>query len=1017
MKKALGLVFSFVFASLCLAAPHPGGITLGGAGHGAPCCPVSTTSSTSSTTTTTTTTIVTTTTTSTTTTTVITTTTTSSTTTTTVVTGGASALTGLWANTGEDKVTQDDRRYSLSTSGTNGAWNGTGISIFGGRNETVAFSVYLEAPTGAAVDNVSIQFSSLACGAGVTISSTAKTGDSVFDTTNRPIELFYTRYLQIKGLSALSYAACSGAAGYDERHCPVRMQRPHSCGSTVAPCVPSLSTWVSRPDHDKYYPDILVPIEWVGGGTGTFTVQANKAQQIWADVYIPKNAPTGACVGNFIVKEAGVITRVVPVTLTVRNFTLPDAPSLKTMAFLDYNDLGNRWLNHSDPTSTTEGATLRTVQDNFFKTFHRHKITLQDVNSGYGAWTNDRPRDEWLPRLSGSLYSSASGYDGPGVSTGENLFTIGFYGQWPFAKDQTTTVTHSNAWESWFVANYPSTERMFYLTDEPPTSQDATISSWISWFKGASGGGQNLKLFLTRGLIDRTAGYVRTTFPNLDISATWPNMLSNTTWPPEVSAWKALGKKLFFYNGQRPVVGSFATEDEGISFRAMMWGQYKKAIDRWYFWDVNYWNNYQGDTGHTNVWNSAKTFGYTSSPNDPSFGEVGFNHSNGDGVLSYPGTDMKYPAESYGRLGPIMSVRAKLWRRGIQDGDYLTMANAVNSSSTTSIVNSTVPKFAWEYGVANESDPSYVYTAVSWPTNPDTWDTARDSLATIIESGAGTTTTTSTTTTTTATTTTTTSTTTTTTIAGFTASSYGTVLAELDFGSAANVLKSGGSQAANGENIDKVNDLSGNGYYAQQTTDAKRPILRTNNLNGYNVAEFDGSSDFMELPTSQPITKNRSGLTIVAVYKTKSTSGPDAISFYEDGTADTRVRCNVYNSGLGWEIAGKRLDSDGGDARYGGSPASGTWYIGVWRYDFSGALAAVWNNGNVSVASGAFSTSGSTSNTNSLENPTLGANGLYDSMLFDGYMAHYIVYDGAMSTLNRDNLEVALGSLYNISVN
>jgi hypothetical protein len=47
-----------------------------------------------------------------------------------------------------------------------------------------------------------------------------------------------------------------------------------------------------------------------------------------------------------------------------------------------------------------------------------------------------------------------------------------------------------------------------------------------------------------------------------------------------------------------------------------------------------------------------------------------------------------------------------------------------------------VPEVLWEYGVRDPADPTYQYTEVSWPTDADAWESARASLAAIIESKA-----------------------------------------------------------------------------------------------------------------------------------------------------------------------------------------------------------------------------------------------------------------------------------------
>jgi len=81
--------------------------------------------------------------------------------------------------------------------------DGTRIRIFGLRNEVVGCNVVLEAPSGAS--DVRVSISSLTGPSGFTIGSVPASGDQVFDFAGRNIELFYVRYLQIKGLSRVSY--------------------------------------------------------------------------------------------------------------------------------------------------------------------------------------------------------------------------------------------------------------------------------------------------------------------------------------------------------------------------------------------------------------------------------------------------------------------------------------------------------------------------------------------------------------------------------------------------------------------------------------------------------------------------------------------------------------------------------------------------------------------------------------------------------------------------------------------
>jgi hypothetical protein len=50
-------------------------------------------------------------------------------------------------------------------------------------------------------------------------------------------------------------------------------------------------------------------------------------QSVWADVFIPQNAPAGTYSGTLHVKADGSTVADVPVQLTVRNFALPDEPT------------------------------------------------------------------------------------------------------------------------------------------------------------------------------------------------------------------------------------------------------------------------------------------------------------------------------------------------------------------------------------------------------------------------------------------------------------------------------------------------------------------------------------------------------------------------------------------------------------------------------------------------------------------------------------------------------------------
>ncbi|MCK4471730.1 MAG: hypothetical protein KAW49_08075, partial [Anaerolineae bacterium] len=223
----------------------------------------------------------------------------------------------VWANEGGDKVWRSELRANADPNAVlNSVWDGTGISLFGARNEVVAFNLVLEAPSADATD-VNVSLTSLV-GPGGGITTTAASGDGVFNYVGRNIELFYVRYLEIKGISTdLFYAGYD----YDERHIPEHCRRPYDEETGEGS-----GTWDDRPCHNKFYPDIAVPLEL----HSPFTIAAGTNQSIWGDIYIPKTTPAGVYTGAITIIEDSTLTWQIPISLRVRDFSLPDLPNART---------------------------------------------------------------------------------------------------------------------------------------------------------------------------------------------------------------------------------------------------------------------------------------------------------------------------------------------------------------------------------------------------------------------------------------------------------------------------------------------------------------------------------------------------------------------------------------------------------------------------------------------------------------------------------------------------------------
>ncbi len=627
-----------------------------------------------------------------------------------------SNIKAVWANDGGDKVWLEETP-SLQSAGQvlNAVWDGQRIHLFGARNEVVSVALLLE--TGRKSANaVEVEFSDLRHRLGHVISagiaSKASAPHSAAD-----IELFHVGYLQIRGLSkGLSWET------YDERHIPAKCRRPHD-GNGVAQ-----GGWQDRPCADRHVPDIAVPLSL----KSPFSIAPQRSQIVWADIYIPLAAPAGAFRGMVVIREGGNATWKIPVTLQVRDFSLPDLPSARTMLAITTEDISERYLGVAYPNPGTETyRKLQRIIDRHYQMAHRHRISL--VESHTPVTKMDR---YLLPRLDGSLFTPAHGYRGPGEGVGNNVYAIGLFGFWPWKNEGRVSMwEHADRWVAWFRRRglAQNTEYFLYLADE---SEDyPQLEQWAQWLTSNPGQGKKLKSMATVNLLQAVKRV-----PSLSIAASSADI--GLRKAHEEAADKLLrnpSKRLYLYNGKRPATGSFALEDDGTALRQLAWAQYKKHVDRWFYWNATYYNNTQCSDGkqarrETDVFHQARTFGCFSG-RDPQLGETGFNYFNGDGLLFYPGIDRVFPTSSLGIAKPIASLRLKHWRRGIQDVEYLQLAAAIAPQETARIVERMVPKVLWEVGVSSRRDPSWVRADISWPAESDAWEEARQALADIIERG------------------------------------------------------------------------------------------------------------------------------------------------------------------------------------------------------------------------------------------------------------------------------------------
>lgn len=589
----------------------------------------------------------------------------------------------VWVCDDGTRVMQDDTahwsRYDYDT-----CWNGTTVNLVGAKNEILAFQIIIHG-TETGLDSVNVSFDTLQCGASY-IKNTVG-ADSTLD-VGRPIQLFVEHYIEISSLTSS----------------PSRWV----LGNCTAGATPDDSVWLG------WVPDGLVPIKAKRGtydhgqGGGPFDIAADKVQGVWCDVYIPKSSPAGTYTGNIRVWQGTSITQSIPVSLIVKNFTLPDSTHTRAYVWLDWAPFSGavpEWV-IEDSVEMQNQALFQKMMN----LFHRNRLGAVNSTS-FEVFSHANGYQQYL---TGTGYSAEKGYDGPGVGVGGNFYAIGQFLQ-PWAaslvgfnpSDRSTWGPAADTWEDYFAANLPNTAHALYMWDEPfnenkwydslTTYGGKTVRFPFYWIgtlhdsiSASSGSGKNLDIMLTTAHLDAENYEDPYYWPDLeDLGIDWYvaagrpaqwvgyNVDENTAGRTAADL-RAMGNHVGCYNDERPAWGmmpyvAYPPTELRAGFLAMR----KYDVDLWFTWNAAYgWGKWRFPTADTadvryfGPWNSA-TAQYTS--------------------LVYPGKDPVWiPGDDRDWDGPIPSIRLAMLRRGLQDCEYIWLADSAGLN-VDSILNVITP--------------------------------------------------------------------------------------------------------------------------------------------------------------------------------------------------------------------------------------------------------------------------------------------------------------------------------------
>lgn len=574
-----------------------------------------------------------------------------------------SGLASAWAVGDGEKIRRDELNSPLKAA--NDVWFAQSINLFAARNEVVAFQVILEAGPGGAFD-ASVTVSEMVSGTQRIANDFSLTDAYAPDLTNsvgRRIELFREHYVPVT--------------------------------------TPSRGLYVSAPDKlngPGLYPDALIPFE-VGKARGgaPFDIPARTNQGVWVDIYVPKDTAAGEYTGLVTITEYdGLLPRSIPIVLTVYDFTLPDETHLRTLAYL-----ADPWrLVERHGLDNPGSDAYYAVETAYARMAHRHRIDL--VTERELDWVRYES-DHEAAYLRGEPFLPANGYEGPGEGLGQQVFLLQI-GRTDTRQNLAASV---EGWYGWFADNGLDWSRaLWYIMDEPEVEDYPWIRERAAWNHALS---NPARVFLTEAITDTLAGAVDFWCPPASEGTEGLNVAA-------AAAQKAAGREVGAYNGHRPGAGTMLIDDDAIAPRTWAWIAFKHDLDLWYVWDVAYWRDVHGDGHQNDVWNDAVTFDRSA----VDWEDLG----NGDGVLFYPGQDAIFPAGDRGIAGPVASIRLKAWRRGLQDYEYLWLAQQAGyGPEVEAIVRGRIP------AVLSEATG---FATKTWPSQGGDWEQARRTLADLI---------------------------------------------------------------------------------------------------------------------------------------------------------------------------------------------------------------------------------------------------------------------------------------------
>lgn len=394
----------------------------------------------------------------------------------------------------------------------------------------------------------------------------------------------------------------------------------HSRGQeTLKPTVNSVA-YIPSVDKKTAYPDPLPPYK-------PFSLKPDEAQPVWISIRIPQNAVPGIYNGKVEV-VAGSITRKLPFSVKVWDFALPQTPSCVTAFGLSAAYIAPQ---HG---LDVNSAKFKRIFAKYYEMLLDHKISPYhlpvDLNSNEAAkYLND-------PRMTSYMI--------PYLEKDEDL------------KRLVKRLIDGG----WYKKGY------FYPVDEPNTPEGyKSFDKVVDRLRSIEPNYHIVLPFFCNPdfdyklrAYDMMLGKVNIWCPESclwdDVNVWNPQKGPDKTLGPLMEARRKAGDSVWWYVccGPGSPYCNFFLDMDAMQHRMLFWQQKMKGVQGLLYWETAYWN---ASHGCPDPWETMTTLTHV----NPTL--------MGDGSLLYPG-------KKVGIDGPVSAQRLEVIRDGIEDFEYLTLA-------------------------------------------------------------------------------------------------------------------------------------------------------------------------------------------------------------------------------------------------------------------------------------------------------------------------------------------------------